>query len=208
MNHKKEDAGKGNSGNSNTGDLSGQDKVKSKEADEENKVHAHAASAHAERIKEQEAKIADLTATLQRLQADTDNYRKQMEKQNSEMRRYAIAGIIQRLLPVLDSFELALETKQDGDQFRKGVGMIYGQMYDMLEKEGVKRIETNKQRFDPYYHEVLLTEPAESDEEDGEVSQELQKGYLLDGRVLRYAKVKIRKKEDKHGRKENKPEHQ
>ena len=81
-------------------------------------------------------------------------------------------------------------------------------MYDMLEKEGVKRIETNKQRFDPYYHEVLLTEPAESDEEDGEVSQELQKGYLLDGRVLRYAKVKIRKKEDKHGRKENKPEHQ
>ncbi|MBR9699890.1 nucleotide exchange factor GrpE [Candidatus Woesearchaeota archaeon] len=141
-----------------------------------------------------DGKIAELTDTLQRLQAEFENYKKRVEKDNLEFRKYADAKIIEKILPIVDSFELALKNNDNAEEFKKGVKMIYGQLFDTLEKEGVRPIKAEGEKFDPYKHEVLLNEKTEKEEEDGQIVEELQKGYMLKDKVLRYAKVKVKKK--------------
>lgn len=145
-------------------------------------------------IAEKDKKIAELTDLLQRLQAEMENLKKRCEKENSEFKKYSNAEIIGKLLPILDSFELALKNSFNKEEFVKGVELIYSQIYDMLEKEGLQHIKARGVRFDPYKHEVLLTEKTEKDEEDELIVEELQKGYMLKDTVLRYSKVKILKK--------------
>ncbi|HZX44948.1 MAG TPA: nucleotide exchange factor GrpE [Candidatus Nanoarchaeia archaeon] len=150
--------------------------------------------APAQEKKEQSAeKIAELTDTLQRLQAEFENYKKYVEKEKEMYRRYAKADIIEKLLPILDSFEFALKNQCDMESFRKGVELIYAQFYGALEKEGLKKIEA-KGKLDPNFHEVLLKAP--SDKEEDTIIAELQKGYLLNERVLRHTKVKVSKGKD------------
>ena len=98
------------------------------------------------------------------------------------------------MLPILDSFELALKNSENHEKFVKGVELIFGQFYDILEKEGLKPIKTVGEKFDAYNHECLLTEKTDKDEEDELVVEELQKGYMLKEKVIRYAKVKVKKK--------------
>src|SRR3989338_5675717 len=143
---------------------------------------------------ELEKQVSDLTETLQRLQADTENYKKHLEKENAEFRKHVLAEAILRLLPVLDSFELALKNAQNAEQFRKGTEMIYAQLYDMLERDGLKAISALGTKFDPYRHEVMMTEKTDKEEEDDLVVEEFQKGYMFKDRVLRYSKVKVKKK--------------
>jgi len=147
-------------------------------------------------IKKQEPKtekkeIEELTETLQRLQADFENYKKRIEKENLERARYAKAEVIVKLLPVLDSFELALKNSKNHEEFKKGVELIYSQFFQTLEDMGLRPVQTNG-KFDPYKHEVLLTET--SDKEDGTILEELQKGYALNERIIRHSKIKVAKK--------------
>ena len=141
---------------------------------------------------ELQKKIDDLTDTVKRVQAEFENYRKRADRDKAEFCRFADAKIISKLLPLLDSFELALKNKDKKEDFIKGVELIYSQMFSLLEKEGLKRIETEGKKFDHQFHEALISE--KSDKEENIVLEELQKGYTLRGNVLRTAKVKVSKK--------------
>lgn len=146
--------------------------------------------------KELQDKIAELTHDLQRVQADFENYRKRMEREREEYAKAANRGMVAQLLPILDNFQLALLHKQH-EEFTKAVEMVYAEMYSILEDSGLQQMEALGKPFDPYVHEALLQE--ESGQEPGTVLEELQKGYLFQGQVLRHAKVKIAKKGSGNG---------
>ena len=136
-------------------------------------------------------KVKELTETLQRLQAEFENYKKYVEKKQTDTYKYAAADMVEKLLPILDSFELALKNTADREKLVKGVELIYTQLYSLLEKEGLKKINADG-KFDPNLHEVLLKE--KSCKEEDVIIEELQKGYMLNDKVIRCSKVKVSKK--------------
>ncbi|USN45298.1 MAG: nucleotide exchange factor GrpE [Candidatus Woesearchaeota archaeon] len=131
----------------------------------------------------------ELISQLQRLQAEFENYRKRTEGEKEVLMVYAKGDVIQKLLPLLDNFSLAFRTEQHGDEFVNGIKLIYSQLFDILENEGLQVIDATGQ-FDPTKHEALLTEKHE-DKEHNLILEELQRGYTFKGRVLRNAKVKV-----------------
>jgi|TARA_B100001964_G_C14151266_1_gene562155 molecular chaperone GrpE len=136
--------------------------------------------------------IIELTETLQRTQAEFENYRKRVDKEKGEFVKYAKAELIQKLLSIIDTFEIALKNTNDKEKFVKGMEIVYVQLFSILESEGVRPIEALGKKFDPYLHEVMLKE--KSDKDENIVLEELQKGYMLNGKVLRHSKVKINEK--------------
>ena len=136
--------------------------------------------------------LAEYKETLQRLQAEFENYRKRTDKENAVLRQFATIDIINKLLPLMDSFELALGKADKKDEIVKGFELIYSQLFSVLEKEGLRKIAGKGKQFDPHLHEALLQE--DHDGEPNIVLEELQKGYMLHSRVLRPARVKISKK--------------
>ena len=136
--------------------------------------------------------IVELTESLQRLQAEFENYKKQIEKQSQEFFKYAKADLINKILPTLDTFEIALKLTQDQEKFVKGMEMVYAQLFSTLEIEGLKPIEALRKKFDPNIHEVMLKQ--KSDKEEGIILEELQKGYMFNDKVLRHTKVKVSEK--------------
>ncbi len=140
-----------------------------------------------------EKKIKEVTELLQRNQAEFDNYRKRVEKEKANLIKNASKDIIVKLLPLLDNFELALNNTDNNGEFVKGMELIYSQMFQMLEEQGLKKIDAIGRKFDPYFHEALLAENY-NDKEDEIVLEELQKGYVLNDDVIRHAKVKINKR--------------
>ena len=138
------------------------------------------------------------------MQAEFENYKKRVEKESCEFVKAANEELIEKLLPIMDNFELALKSCRAKDDFYKGMELIYSQLIETLHSQGLKPINCIGKKFDPYYHEVLLVE--ESDKEDNTVLEELQKGYLLYDKVIRHSKVKIAKKKKEEKREENKKE--
>lgn len=138
---------------------------------------------------DKDSKIKELTETLQRLQAEFENYKKRVDKEKQEFIRYAEEKLVVKLLSILDSFELALKNTTDKEKFIKGVEMVFAQLYSVLESEGLKPIEALGKKFDPYNHEVLMK--AFSDKEEDKVIEEFQRGYTFNDRVIRHSKVKI-----------------
>lgn len=134
-------------------------------------------------------KITELTETLQRLQAEFENYKKRIDKEKEEFVKYTKADLILEILPTLDSFEMALKNASDKKKFIKGVELIFAQFYSLLESEGLRPIEALGKKLDPYKHEVLMKQ--ESDKEEDTVLEELQKGYMLNDKILRPSKVKV-----------------
>ena len=122
--------------------------------------------------------------------ADFDNFRKRTDREKADFFKYALAGTMKDLLPVLDNFDRALEHAEEGDEFHKGVLLIYKQLFDVLEKHGLKPITETGVHFDPNIHEAVIRE------EDASVPSHtvvavLQKGYFLGDRLLRPALVKV-----------------
>lgn len=146
-------------------------------------------------------KIEELTELLQRVQAESENYRKRVEREFETRRQYCNGELLQRLLPVIDSFEEALKQSGNKEEFVRGVKLIYGQLNAILKAEGLSKIECLNKPFDPYLHEVMMH--VRSDKE-GIVIGELQKGYMLKDRVLRHAKVKVGKQLPDEDKKEHK----
>ena len=128
---------------------------------------------------------------LARLQAEFENARKRSAREQQEFREYALADAVKELLPTLDSFERALQTKAgDKTDFRGGVELIYKQLQDALVKLGLRPIPAKGEPFDPHLHqaiEVVDTREAE----DHHVLEELQRGYKLKDRLLRPSMVKV-----------------
>jgi molecular chaperone GrpE len=124
---------------------------------------------------------------LVRCRADLDNLMKRSAKEKDDYARYAAERLIARLLPVLDSLEAA--AKHD-----EGAGHLYRQLLDVLGSEGLKPIVALGRKYDPYQHEALYQVRTDEGEEDT-VVEEIQKGYLLHSRVIRFSKVAVGKRE-------------
>jgi molecular chaperone GrpE len=128
---------------------------------------------------------------LLRTAAEFDNYRKRVERDRREVSDLAVADAVQDLLPVIDNLERALQAAPaENDPLRKGVEMIHRQMMDVLRKRGVKTIDVLGADFDPNIHQAVAHEDSETHRE-GEVMEELQRGYRLGDRLLRAAMVKV-----------------
>lgn len=138
------------------------------------------------------AEKQDLTNTLVRLQADFDNYRKRIEKERDQARHRGVEHLVEQLLPVLDGFDRALASHDDPayEDYRKGFELIRKQLWDVLAKQGVHRIESVGKEFDPNMHHAIEHVPT-TDYPDGAVIDELQPGYTFHHRVLRPAMVRV-----------------
>ena len=134
----------------------------------------------------------EMRSLAQQIQADFENYRKQAMKREAAVVERASEALVEKLLPVLDSFEAAvMALPQDADSgVRKGVELVYAQLIAVLEGAGLERIEADGQTFDPNEHEAVMHEDG-----DGEpmVSATMRTGYRLKGRVVRPAMVKVTK---------------
>jgi molecular chaperone GrpE len=131
---------------------------------------------------------------LLRLTAEFDNYRKRVERERRETFERAAASIIEDLLPIVDDFERALDADAGpgAEPYKKGVEIIHRQLADLLTRRGVTAIETVGADFDPHLHQAVAYEPAPGARE-GEVIEELRRGYKLGDRLLRPAMVKVAK---------------
>jgi molecular chaperone GrpE len=127
---------------------------------------------------------------LARLQADFENARKRAAKEQQEYRDYALADAIKALIPVMDSFDRALQTSPEKSEFHAGVELIHKQLQDALAKIGVRQISAKGEPFDPRFHEAIEMVDTE-DFDDHQVIEQLQTGYKLKDRLLRPAMVKV-----------------
>jgi len=136
----------------------------------------------------------ELFGKLQRVSADYANFQKRSLKQINDTIEYEKEKIIKTLLPALDNFEHTVQKAESAirDDILKGIQIIYDQMLDILKSHGVEQINALGEKFDPALHEAML-QKAEPEQEENIVLQEFQKGYKLNGRVIRPSKVIVNK---------------
>ena len=143
------------------------------------------------RVQQLENELQEKDAQMLRLRADFDNFRRRSQKEREELGDVVIQGIITDLLPLLDNFERALSAEvSDLDSFRTGVSMIYKQMQELLVKNGLEPIETEGRKFDPNFHQAVMR-VQDPEKEDDMIEQELQRGYMVKGRVVRPSMVQV-----------------
>lgn len=159
---------------------------------------ASEAAAMQEEIEALKGQVEKLTGDLQekkgrllRLQADFDNFRRRSAKEREEISAVVTQNFCKDMLPLLDNFEraMAAETK-DVEAFQKGVEMIFTQFQEVLKKNGLEQIEAVGQKFDPNFHQAVMR-VEDPEKEDDTVAQELQKGYMVKGRVIRPSMVQV-----------------
>ncbi|MBB6636205.1 nucleotide exchange factor GrpE [Cohnella thailandensis] len=162
-------------------------------ADSNNEIEAEDAIQEDPRLEELRKQAEEANGRFLRAQADFDNYRRRTLKEKEELAQYASIKLIGSLLPVVDNFGRALATggeSADVQSFAKGVDMIYRQLWQVLEGEGLKEMEAVGQPFDPEFHQAIMQ--VESDEyEEGTVVEVVQAGYILKDKVIRPAMVKV-----------------
>ena len=143
------------------------------------------------RAEKLEADLAEKDAQMLRLRADFDNFRRRSAKEREELAAVVTQGILTDMLPLLDNFERALSAEgSDLDSFRAGVSMIYKQMTEALAKNGLEVIDTKDKKFDPNFHQAVMR-VQDPEKEDDTIEQELQKGYMVKGRVIRPSMVQV-----------------
>ena len=171
------------------------------EAEEAENAASESAETEAENQDSQDeaaAQIEKLTAELKekedrvlRLQADFENFRRRTSKEKEELSAVVTQGILKDMLPLLDNFERAMAAEaKDGEAFQKGVEMIFTQFTEILKKNGLEHIEVEGQKFDPNFHQAVMR-VQNADMEDDDIAQELQKGYMVKGRVIRPSMVQV-----------------
>lgn len=132
---------------------------------------------------------------LLRTAAEFENYKKRINKEFEVLTKRANEELIVKLLPILDNFERALDhsqTKQSYEALQEGINMVFKQLKETLEKEGLQRIEADGKPFDPNFHEAVMQTESRA-HKPNIVVEELEKGYLLNGKVIRPAKVVVNK---------------
>lgn len=134
----------------------------------------------------------DIFAKFQRVAADYDNYQKRSAKQITDSIAYEKDKTIKALLPVMDDLERVITHTDNAEAVVKGVSIVYEHLKGVLRAQGVEQIESAGEKFDPSHHEAI-TQRAETDKENGVILEELQKGYKLDGRVIRASRVVVNK---------------
>jgi molecular chaperone GrpE len=139
-------------------------------------------------------KIVELNDRFLRLYAEFDNYRKRTNKEKIDLISSAGEGILKDLLPVMDDFERAIannETAEDLVSVKEGFHLIFNKFRHILESKGLKKMEAKGESFDSELHEAIANVPAPTDDLKGKVIDDVEKGYYLNEKVIRYAKVVV-----------------
>lgn len=146
----------------------------------------------ADPLKEAQEQAQKYLDMARRLQADFDNYRKRSQREMDDFKKYANSNLVGELLTIVDDLDRALSIAGEETEFVKGIRGVRSNLLKLLESHGLKEIPTDGD-FDPNMHEALCT--VEGDE-DNKVAETFLKGYTLNGKVLRYSKVKVTKKKE------------
>ena len=171
---------------------------KKQEKSKEEKKAKKKADKLEKQLAEIEKEKAELFEKLQRVSADYANFQKRSAKQIADDIAYEKEKIIKSLLPALDNFEHTLANAgavEDVDVFVKGVQIIYDQMLDILKSHNVQQIKAAGEKFDPSLHQAMM-QRTEQDKEENAILEEFQKGYTLNGRVIRPSKVIVNKPQE------------
>jgi len=139
---------------------------------------------------DKDAKIEELTNSLSRLQADFINYKNRTERERSQSIALANERLILKLLPIIDDIERALDNADNKDGFYDGITLIHENLLNILEKEGLKQIDSDNKEFDPNYHHAILME-SNDEVESNHIIETFQKGYILNDKVIRPSMVKV-----------------
>jgi len=182
---------------------------KKKERKEKKKEHEKNTEAMIEQLKSELKnaleEVKEYKDKYLRTLAEMDNQRKRMIRERDDFQKYANEKLILSILPVVDNFERAINAGENSNTDKKildGVKLIFKQLKGILEKEGLKPFESVGQKFDPYKHEAFLA--IESKEhEPSTILEEIEKGYLLDDKIIRPAKVTVSKQREEKEDDEN-----
>lgn len=174
--------------------MTGKSKEKTEAPSEEKEVEETPEEPTLEvQLEQAKAEAAENLDRWQRTFAEFDNYRKRTEKEMADFRKFANSGLVTELLNVVDDLGRALESAPDAESpLAVGVKAVRGNLVKILEAQGVSEVPTDK-GFDPNMHEALMVVDGE---EDNKIAQVYQKGYMMNGRVLRFAKVVVTKKKE------------
>lgn len=143
--------------------------------------------------KKEQEKLAEIQELLKRVQADFENYRKRTQKEKEEFGKFLNTDLILRIIPILDNFKLALKHLPEDlkeNSWVEGIWHIERQLEQVLSDEGVTEVIVTG-KFNPHLHEAVAE--VESEKPPGEITEVIQSGYQIDGKVIRHAKVKVSK---------------
>lgn len=154
-------------------------------------------------LREEVATRDDYYDKFLRLQAEFDNFRKRSFKEKGDFVKFANEGLVLELVSILDDFERSIKSadqKKDFNLLHQGVDMILKQLHRLLEEKGLKKIISVGEKFNPHEHEAMEVVETDADNEDNIILEELQPGYMLNGRILRPAKVKVARTKEKNNK--------
>lgn len=161
----------------------------------EEAVETETEAQNAELQNQLEAALADVEKEKKEylfLMAEFDNYRKRVNREKADIIKNAAERVLLDILPIVDDFERALAATADStESLREGMTLIYNKLIKYLEHNGVKAMDTDGKPFDPDFHEAIARIPAPSDDLKGKVIDTTTKGYMLNDKVLRHAKVAV-----------------
>ncbi|WP_440602563.1 nucleotide exchange factor GrpE [Bacillus sp. GB_SG_008] len=146
-----------------------------------------------EKVDELQAKLSETEGRMLRLQADFENYKRRVQLDKQAAEKYRSQSLVSDILPALDNFERAMQVEASDEQMKsllQGMEMVYRQLLEALNKEGVEAIEAVGKQFDPHEHQAVM-QVEDSEFESNAVVEELQKGYKLKDRVIRPSMVKV-----------------
>jgi molecular chaperone GrpE len=145
-----------------------------------------------EELANAEEKAAESWETLVRLQAEMDNQRKRSEKQVADAHKFAVQKFVEQILPVFDSLEMGMQAEGDIASIREGMQLTLRQFESVMEKQNLASVDPLGEKFDPDLHQAMGMQPSE-EYDNGLVSAVMQKGYTLNGRLVRPAMVMVAK---------------
>lgn len=169
------------------------EKLTNEEEINSNDIETKVETIETDQLEKLEKENEELKNKVLRVQADYDNFRRRTREQTAAASKYKAQGLAEKLLPAIDSFERAMEVNVEGEEAKsllKGLEIVQRQLKEAFEQENVKEIEALGESFDPEYHQAVMS--VEDDQADSNtVIEVMQKGYVLNDRVLRPAMVKV-----------------
>ena len=163
-----------------------QEEIENQESPNTEAVEPEAEATETDKVQEMGEKLAELNDKYLRLYSEYENYRKRTNIEKADLLLNGSREMMKAILPVIDDFERALAATQD-----EGVSLIYNKMMKILEQKGLKPMDVKGEKFDENLHEAITRIPATEDSQKGLVVDVVEKGYYLNDKVLRYAKVVV-----------------
>lgn len=160
------------------------------EAAEASDINTDALEAVQAELEQKTKEYQESNEQLMRLRADFDNFRRRTRQEKEDLSGVVLQGILSDLLPVVDNFERAVAVESAGDSFKEGIVMVHAQLTAVLQKNGLEPIAAVGAKFDPNFHQAVMRVEDPSNEDDT-IVEELQKGYMAHGRVIRPSMVKV-----------------